>query len=74
MKQSQRLDRFELRASGTGGQGIITLGRILGYGLALGHSYFVTQTQSYGPEARGGSSRADLVVSSDPISYPKTEL
>jgi 2-oxoglutarate ferredoxin oxidoreductase subunit gamma len=65
--------RFELRLSGTGGQGIITLGRILGHGLALGHGFEVTQTQSYGPEARGGSSRADLVISSGPISYPKTE-
>jgi 2-oxoglutarate ferredoxin oxidoreductase subunit gamma len=67
------LDRFEIRLSGSGGQGIITLGRVLGSGLALHHDYNVTQTQSYGPEARGGSSRSDLVVSSLPISYPKTE-
>ncbi len=69
----QELNRFEIRLSGLGGQGIITLGKIMGYSLALGHGYHVTQTQSYGPEARGGSSRADLVVSSYPISYPKTE-
>lgn len=62
-----------MRLSGLGGQGVITLGKLLGYGLAIGHDYHVTQTQSYGPEARGGSSRADLVVSSFPISYPKTE-
>ncbi|TVM33277.1 2-oxoacid:acceptor oxidoreductase family protein [Oceanidesulfovibrio marinus] len=67
------LNRFELRLSGLGGQGIITLGKLLGYGLAIHHDYYVTQTQSYGPEARGGSSRADLVISSHPISYPKTE-
>ncbi|WP_035041239.1 2-oxoacid:acceptor oxidoreductase family protein [Desulfovibrio sp. X2] len=67
------LHRFEIRLSGTGGQGIITLGRILGSGLALGHGYNVTQTQSYGPEARGGASRSDLVISSQAISYPKTE-
>lgn len=73
MKASTELNRFELRLSGLGGQGIITLGKVLGYGLALGHGYHVTQTQSYGPEARGGSSRADLVISSRPISYPKTE-
>ncbi|WP_029894269.1 2-oxoacid:acceptor oxidoreductase family protein [Desulfohalovibrio reitneri] len=69
----KKIDRFEIRLSGTGGQGILTLGRILGHGLALGHGYYVTQTQSYGPEARGGASRCDLVVSSNPISYPKTE-
>lgn len=73
MKQTTELNRFELRLSGLGGQGIITLGKVLGYGLAIGQGYFVTQTQSYGPEARGGSSRADLVISSQPISYPKTE-
>jgi 2-oxoglutarate ferredoxin oxidoreductase subunit gamma len=73
MKGQQELDRFEIRFSGLGGQGIITLGKIMGQGLALGHGYNVTQTQSYGPEARGGSSKCDLVISSSPISYPKAE-
>ncbi|WP_300156397.1 2-oxoacid:acceptor oxidoreductase family protein [Solidesulfovibrio sp.] len=67
------LSRYEIRLSGLGGQGILTMGRLLGQALALHHDYYVTQTQSYGPEARGGASRADLVVSSEPISYPKTE-
>ncbi|WP_027180487.1 2-oxoacid:acceptor oxidoreductase family protein [Maridesulfovibrio bastinii] len=69
----QELDRFEVRLSGLGGQGILTLGKVMGSGLALGHGYNVTQTQSYGPEARGGASRSDLVVSSQQISYPKAE-
>ncbi|EGB13344.1 Pyruvate/ketoisovalerate oxidoreductase, catalytic domain containing protein [Pseudodesulfovibrio mercurii] len=73
MKALQELDRFEIRFSGLGGQGIITLGKIMGQGLALGHGYNVTQTQSYGPEARGGSSKCDLVISSRRISYPKAE-
>jgi 2-oxoglutarate ferredoxin oxidoreductase subunit gamma len=73
MAAQQELDRFEIRFSGLGGQGIITLGKIMGQGLAIGHGYNVTQTQSYGPEARGGSSRCDLVISSNPISYPKAE-
>lgn len=73
-KQPQiELDRFEICLSGLGGQGVQTLGKILGQALALGHSYYVTQTQSYGPEARGGASRSDLVISSHPISYPKTD-
>lgn len=71
--KNQPLDRFEIRLSGLGGQGILTLGKVMGGGLALGHGYFVTQTQSYGPEARGGASRSDLVVSSNVISYPKAE-
>lgn len=73
MKAQQELHRFEIRFSGLGGQGIITLGKVMGEGLAIGHGYNVTQTQSYGPEARGGSSKCDLVISSQPISYPKAE-
>ena len=73
MAKLQYLQRFEIRFSGLGGQGIITLGKIMGQALALGIGYNVTQTQSYGPEARGGSSKCDLVVSSDRISYPKAE-
>lgn len=73
MKGQTELERFEIRFSGLGGQGIITLGKVMGAGLALGHGYNVTQTQSYGPEARGGSSRCDLVISSKRISYPKAE-
>ena len=72
-KQQIVLDRFEICLSGLGGQGVQTLGKILGQALALGHGYYVTQTQSYGPEARGGASRSDLVISSSPISYPKTD-
>jgi 2-oxoglutarate ferredoxin oxidoreductase subunit gamma len=71
--QAQILTRYEIRLSGLGGQGILTMGKLLGQALAIGHGYYVTQTQSYGPEARGGASRSDLVVSSEPISYPKTE-
>ena len=63
-KQQIVLDRFEICLSGLGGQGVQTLGKILGQALALGHGYYVTQTQSYGPEARGGASRSDLVISS----------
>lgn len=73
MKPQQELYRFEIRFSGLGGQGIITLGKVMGQGLALAHGYNVTQTQSYGPEARGGSSKCDLVISSERISYPKAE-
>ena len=71
MPKQYDLNRFEIRLSGTGGQGILTLGKIMGQVLALDHGYSVTQTQSYGPEARGGASRSDLVISSYRISYPK---
>jgi 2-oxoglutarate ferredoxin oxidoreductase subunit gamma len=71
VNNSKHLTRFEIRLSGLGGQGILTLGKIMGQALALDHGYEVCQTQSYGPEARGGASRSDVVLSSDPISYPK---
>ncbi|BBD06901.1 2-oxoacid:acceptor oxidoreductase family protein [Desulfovibrio ferrophilus] len=67
------IQRFEICLSGLGGQGVLTLGKIMGQALALGHGFNVAQTQSYGPEARGGASRTDLVISTQPISYPKTD-
>ncbi len=73
MKPDIAIDRFEICLSGLGGQGVITLGKVMGNALALGHGFNVSQTQSYGPEARGGASRTDLVISTRPISYPKTD-
>ncbi|WP_461209072.1 2-oxoacid:acceptor oxidoreductase family protein [Desulfocurvus sp. DL9XJH121] len=67
------IQRFEICLSGLGGQGVLTLGKVMGQALALGHGFHVAQTQSYGPEARGGASRTDLVISTSPISYPKTD-
>ncbi|SKA69739.1 2-oxoacid:acceptor oxidoreductase family protein [Desulfobaculum bizertense] len=73
MSSHATLQRFEICLSGLGGQGVLTLGKIMGQALALGHGFNVTQTQSYGPEARGGASRSDLVISTESISYPKTD-
>ena len=71
MPKQHELNRFEIRLSGTGGQGILTLGKIMGQVLAIDHGFHVTQTQSYGPEARGGKSKAELVISDSSIDYPK---
>lgn len=49
MPKQHELNRFEIRLSGTGGQGILTLGKIMGQVLAIDHGFHVTQTQSYGP-------------------------
>jgi len=64
-------DRFEIRFSGAGGQGIITAAIIFAEAAAINESNYVCQTQSYGPEARGGTSKAEVVVSSREIDYPK---
>jgi 2-oxoglutarate ferredoxin oxidoreductase subunit gamma len=62
--------RYELRLSGLGGQGLILAGRILAEASALYDHQYATQTQSYGPESRGGDSRSDVVISDEPIDYP----
>jgi len=70
-KKEQNSDRYEIRLSGSGGQGLILAGIILSQAVATGSDKNVVQTQSYGPEARGGASRADVVISSNEIAYPK---
>ncbi len=69
--KKQKFDRFEIRLSGSGGQGLILAGVILAEAMGVYGGRNVTQTQSYGPEARGGSSRSDVIVSDDEIYYPK---
>lgn len=64
-------ERYEIRLSGSGGQGIILASVILAEALGIYNNKFVCQTQSYGPEARGGKSKAEVVVSNKPIDYPK---
>ncbi len=63
--------RYEIRLSGSGGQGMIFAGTVLAEAMGVEEDKNVCQTQSYGPEARGGASRSDLVVSRDEIYYPK---
>lgn len=64
-------DRFEMRLSGSGGQGMIFASVVLSKAIGIGSSKNVVQSQSYGPEARGGASKADVVVSDNEIFYPK---
>lgn len=60
----------ELRLSGSGGQGLILAGIILAEA-ALHDGKNVVQSQSYGPEARGGASKSEVIVSEKEINYPK---
>ncbi len=59
----------EMRLSGSGGQGLGLAGRIIAEA-AITEDYNVCQTQSYGPEARGGSSKTDIIISRDEILFP----
>ena len=63
--------RYELRLSGSGGQGLMTAGMILGEAASLFDGRFVVQTQSYGAEARGGACKSELIISDREINYPK---
>ncbi|HUV33430.1 MAG TPA: 2-oxoacid:acceptor oxidoreductase family protein [Candidatus Desulfaltia sp.] len=63
--------RVEIRVAGYGGQGVITAGYVLANAAAIYDGLHGLMTQSYGPEARGGACKADIIVSGDPIDYPK---
>jgi 2-oxoglutarate ferredoxin oxidoreductase subunit gamma len=62
--------RREIRLSGSGGQGLILAGIILAEGAILSDLNSV-QTQSYGPEARGGASKSEVIISDKDINFPK---
>ena len=63
--------RKEICLSGSGGQGLILAGIILAEAAGIHDGFEVAQTQSYGPEARGGASRSEVVISDEKIDYPK---
>jgi 2-oxoglutarate ferredoxin oxidoreductase subunit gamma len=66
--------RTEVRLAGTGGQGLILAGVILAEACGVHEGKQVVQTQSYGPEARGGASKSDVIVSDEEVLYPKARV
>jgi 2-oxoglutarate ferredoxin oxidoreductase subunit gamma len=64
-------ERYEIRLSGSGGQGIIMAAIVLAEAAGVYDEKHVCQSQSYGPEARGGTSKAEVVISNQTIDYPK---
>ena len=63
--------RYEARLSGSGGQGLILAGKILAEAAAIYENKNATQSQSYGPEARGGASKSEVIISDGDIDFPK---
>jgi 2-oxoglutarate ferredoxin oxidoreductase subunit gamma len=61
---------IEIRIAGFGGQGIILSGYIIGKAAAIYDNKFSTLIQSFGPEARGSSCSAQLIISDSQILYP----
>jgi 2-oxoglutarate ferredoxin oxidoreductase subunit gamma len=66
--------RFEIRFSGSGGQGLITAGIIMAEAASIIEGKHAVQSQSYGPEARGGASKSEVIISDGPIDYPKATI
>ncbi len=72
MAEASKPPRVEIRCSGSGGQGILLAAAIIAEAAAaLGRH--VVQTQTYGPEARGGASKAEVIVAGEPIDYPEVQ-
>lgn len=62
--------RFEIRLAGSGGQGLVLGGVILAEAAIL-EGKNACQSQSYGPESRGGASKSEVIISDEEIDYPK---
>ena len=69
--RSELVDRYEVRLAGEGGQGMILAGVILAEAAVVHDGLNAIQTQSYGPEARGGASRSEVIIARGEIDFPK---
>jgi 2-oxoglutarate ferredoxin oxidoreductase subunit gamma len=65
--------RQEIRFSGSGGQGLITVARVLAK-TAILDNVNALQSQTYGAEARGGATKSEVIISNDKIYFPEVEL
>lgn len=71
MTPINQLDRTEIRLAGEGGQGMILAGIILAEAAAIFDGKNAVQSQSYGPEARGGASKAEVIIAEGDIDFPE---
>lgn len=65
------MERCRMVFSGSGGQGVITAAIILAEAAVLFEDLIAVQSQVYGPEARGGATRSDVIISDSEIYFPK---
>ncbi len=66
-------ERYEIRFSGSGGQGLILAGVIFAEAATIFDGINAVQSQSYGPEARGGASKSEVIISDQVINFPKAQ-
>lgn len=67
-------DKQQIRICGFGGQGVILSGLILGQAASVYEHRNAVMTQDYGPEARGGACRADVIIAKEPVTYPYVDV
>jgi 2-oxoglutarate ferredoxin oxidoreductase subunit gamma len=65
------MERCRMVFSGSGGQGVITAAVILAEAAVIHEGLVAVQSQAYGPAARGGATRSDVIISTSTINYPK---
>ncbi len=65
------MNRTEIVVGGVGGQGVVLTGILLGTAATLFDNKKAVQTQSYSSELRGGPTKAEVIISEDPISDPQ---
>ncbi len=65
------MERCRMVFSGSGGQGVITAAIILAEAAVIYENLRAVQSQTYGPAARGGAARSDVIISDSDINYPR---
>lgn len=65
------MEKYRFLLSGSGGQGVITMAILLAEAAVLYEGLVAVQSQSYGPEARGGATRSDVIIADSEIHFPK---
>ncbi len=68
------MDHYEMRFSGTGGQGMMLMGDVLAHAAGILEKKEIVLLKSYGPEARGGACRSELIMDTQPVNYPTLSM
>jgi Pyruvate/2-oxoacid:ferredoxin oxidoreductase gamma subunit len=63
-------EHYEMRFGGSGGQGMMLMGDVMAQAAGISEGREVVLLKSYGPEARGGACRSELIIDSGSINYP----
>ncbi len=61
---------YEMRFGGSGGQGMMLLGDVMAQAAGIKEGKEIVLLKSYGPEARGGACRSELIIGTETIDYP----